>query len=55
MPNKSAIKRFPASPGPAVNAEITNAMSSNAMAISAAAAISCLRFFLNFRINTPII
>lgn len=45
MPNKSAIKRFPASPGPAVKAEMTNAVTSNTIAASAAMAMSCLGDF----------
>lgn len=45
IPNKSAINRFPASPGVAVNAEITYAISKPMIAISAAMAVSRFGFF----------
>ena len=45
IPNKSAINRLSDSPGAAVKAEITYAISKPAIAINAVMAASCFGFF----------
>ncbi len=52
MQDKSAIKRFPDSPGAAVNADTANAEIKTTIAASAMMAMSCLIFFFIVRYRT---